>query len=285
MNAYLRLLRPQQWIKNIFVFAGLIFSRQFHDATSLLRSAGAFIVFSLLSSGGYIINDVLDYREDRFSPAKSKRPVASGAIARGRALGLGILLIAVSVALSFFINRYFLVVGLVYLALMVLYSLKVKQVVLLDVLFVAIAYVLRSVAGAVAIKVEISSWLIVCSFLLALFMVLTKRRGEMLGENARNQRKVLAYYSTELLDQLIVIAVSACIVSYCIYTLAPETVIKFHTKKLVYTVPIVIYALFRYLYISREKAGSAMPDRLLFTDAPLLISVILWAGACILLLF
>jgi 4-hydroxybenzoate polyprenyltransferase len=286
MQSYLKLLRPNQWIKNVFVFAGLIFSRQFYYPACIIRSIAAFIIFSMISSSVYILNDVVDHAEDRLNPAKKNRPIATGVVRRGHALLMGALLALLALAGAFAIERYFFYVCLLYLILMTLYSLWARQVVILDVLFVAGAYVVRAVAGAAVIRVDISSWLIVCTFLLALFIVLLKRKGEMvvLGNAAADQRKVLGSYTLPMLIQLITVAVTACIVSYCIYTLSPETIIKFHTKRLVYTIPLVMYGLLRYLYIADKGSGVDTPDRLLFKDAGLLVSIGLWVVACILIL-
>jgi len=286
MDDYLRLLRPQQWIKNIFLFAGLIFSRQFHNFQSVLLSVFAFFIFSMLSSGGYVFNDIADYEEDRINPRKSKRPLAANRIKKDTAWIIAFILVIGALILASFVNKRFFYICAGYIIMMISYSLFVKHIVILDVLFVAVGYVLRAIAGAVAIKVEISSWLIVCTFLLALFIVASKRKVEivLLGETATKQRKVLLQYSVELLNQMVVIATAACIVSYCIYTLAPETITKFHTKNLIFTIPFVVYGLFRYLFIAEKKSGGDMPAQTVISDIPLLISVFLWGFLCILIL-
>ncbi len=286
MIDYLKLLRPRQWIKNVFLFAGLIFSRQFYHAESIITAIFAFFIFSLLSSGVYIINDILDYDEDKIHPVKSKRPIAAGAIKRQTGWVISILLLLTAFILSFSINNSFFYTCLVYSCMMILYSLKVKHIVILDVLFVAIGYVLRAIAGAVAITVDISSWLLLCTLLLALFIVVSKRRTEivLLGHDAVKHRKILFHYSIDLLNQMIAIVTSACIVSYCLYTLAPETVSKFHTRNLIFTVPFVIYGIFRYLFITYKRQEADIPEKILIRDLPLQICIICWVIVCLIIL-
>lgn len=286
MLKYLRLARPRQWSKNIFIFAGLIFSRQFYNTDDILSTVYAFFIFSLLSSSIYILNDILDYEEDKVHPIKSKRPIAAGEIERRRAWIISFILLTISLLTAFLLNIWFLMVCIVYALLMIFYSWKVKQIVILDVLFVALGYVLRAVAGALVINVEISSWLLLCTLLLALFLVLSKRRTEIvtLGEEALKHRKILVQYPVSLLNQMIAIVTSACIVSYCLYTLAPETVAKFNTRNLIITVPFVIYGIFRYLYITYRKLEADIPEKILLTDLPLQICLFLWAISCIFIL-
>lgn len=286
MRDYIRLLRPEQWIKNVFLFAGLVFSREFHDLQKVGIAISGFIIFSLLSSAGYIINDVFDKKVDQNITTKKNRPIASGKVKVVNALILSIILIIVALYFSFTIDHQFFLSAAVYLILSLLYSIIFKYLVILDVLAVAIGYVLRSIAGALIINVEISSWLILCTFLLALFIILAKRKSEMLmlGIEAEKHRKVLYHYSIDMLNHMITITISACIVSYCIYTLSPDTINKFHTKNLILTIPFVIYGMFRYLYIIEKKSGADMPNRALIGDMPIIINLILWGIACILIL-
>lgn len=286
MSDYFVLLRPRQWLKNVFVFAGLVFSRHFLILESIEKSVFAFIVFSLLSSSGYIINDILDYREDLQHPAKSKRPIAAGRIRRMPAAILATILAALSLAGSYILGVNFFVVCSIYGLLMLVYSLGAKHMVILDVLFVAFGYVLRAIAGAVVIDVEISSWLLLCTLLLALFLSVAKRRAEIiiLGEDAAKHRRILSQYSPALLNQMIAIVTAACIVAYCLYTLSPETVAKFGTKNLIFTIPFVIYGIFRYLYITYQKLNTDIPEKVLFSDLPLQLCLVAWVVACVMII-
>lgn len=286
MTEYLRLLRPRQWLKNVFVFAGLIFSRQFFYPDSIEKSIYAFVVFCLLSSSGYIINDILDYKEDRVHPVKSKRPIAAGKISRGQAAVVGALLLVLSLCSAYLLGAKFSYVCLIYLTVTVLYSTAIKNIVILDVLFVAIGYVLRAIAGATVIEVEISSWLLLCTLLIALFLAVSKRRTEivLLDEGATKHRRILSQYSLGLLNQMIAAVTAACIVAYCLYTLAPETVAKFGTRNLIFTVPFVIYGIFRYLYITYQKIEADIPEKALISDLPLQVCLVLWIVTCLVIL-
>jgi len=284
---YAKLLRPQQWIKNFFLFAGLIFSLQFYHIESILTTIYAFFIFCILSSGVHIINDIIDYEEDRIHPIKSQRLISAGTISRTSAGIIAIILALSALILALLLmNNYFFFTCLLYLVMMIMYSLKVKHIIILDILFVAIGYVLRAIAGAVAIRVEISSWLLLCTLLLALFIVVSKRRTEIiaLGQEATKHRKILSQYSIDLLNQMIAIVTSACIVSYCLYTLAPETIAKFHTRNLILTTPFVIYGIFRYLYITYKKLETDIPEKALLNDTPLLICIVAWIVVCLLIL-
>ncbi len=286
MIEYLRILRPRQWIKNVFVFAGLIFSRHFYYSDSIRLSIYAFIIFCLLSGGGYIINDILDYEEDRVHPGKSKRSISAGKITRTAAGLWALVILSISLVWAFGLNKNFFYTSLLYLFFSISYSIYIKRVIILDVLFVAAGYVLRAVAGAYVIDVEISSWLFLCTLLLALFLVVSKRRTEiiLLGKEAARHRRILSQYSVELLNQMMAIVTSACIISYCLYTLSPQTIAKFGTKNLILTIPFVIYGIFRYLYITFNRVVTDIPERVIISDRPLQICLILWIVVCILIL-
>lgn len=273
-------------MKNVFIFAGLIFSRHFYYVESITTAIAAFIVFCALSSAVYILNDVFDYEEDAVHPTKRHRPIAAGKIKRPTAVVLSVIIGIIALYGAHLISARFLLICLLYAVMMIIYSVVVKHIIILDVLFVAIGYVLRAIAGAVAISVEISAWLLLCTLLFALFLVVSKRRTEivLLGDNAIRHRKTLDQYSIDILDQMIAIVTSACIVSYCLYTLAPETVAKFDTENLIFTVPFVVYGIFRYLYLTYKKTEAAVPERALVSDMPLLVCFILWVVVCVVIL-
>jgi len=280
-------LRPTQWTKNLFIFASLIFAQKFFDILLLLKTLAAFAIFCLLSGSLYILNDVCDLEEDRFHPKKSKRPIASGTISKYQALGIFILLSLSSLLLAFFLNRNFFVASLIYFLLQLFYSIKLKDVVILDVFIIAAGFVIRVIAGGLVIEVSLSSWLLICTILLALFLSMSKRRHELLllEENASSHRPILKEYSAYLLDQMIAVVTASTLIAYCLYTISEETIKKFGTKNLVFSTPFVLYGIFRYLYLihQREKGGS--PEELIIKDKPLLIDILLWIGTVIVILY
>jgi len=286
MGEIVKLLRPRQWIKNVFVFAGLIFSRHFFYPASIIQSIVAFLLFCLLSSGVYILNDIFDYEEDRMHPGKKERPIAAGTITIRAGVMLACGFIGAALVGAYFTALSFFYTCLIYAILMIMYSSFIKKVIILDVLFVAAGYVLRAIAGAVVIGVEISPWLLLCTLLLALFLAISKRRSEIvrLGDLAVRHRKTLSGYSINLLNQMIGIVTSACIVSYCLYTLAPETTAKFGTRSLLYTVPFVIYGVFRYLYLTYSSTDAESPEKIVVRDKPLQLCLVSWAALCIAIL-
>jgi 4-hydroxybenzoate polyprenyltransferase len=283
----LRSLRPSQWIKNLLVFAGLIFGEKLGDPVSVGRASLAFVVFCLLSSAIYLINDVLDRDADRRHPVKSRRPIASGAISPATALTTATILLVLSLAGAFAINLAFGLVASSYVVLQALYSLSLKHVVILDVITLAGGFVLRAYGGAVAINVAFSHWLLLLTLLLALFLGLSKRRAELstLADEARDHRRSLAHYSPYLLDQMIGVVTASTLLAYAFYTISPETVQKFHTDRLLLTVPFPLYGIFRYLYLVHQRDGGGNPSEMLLTDVPLLVCVALWAAAVIVILY
>ncbi|HID32041.1 MAG TPA: decaprenyl-phosphate phosphoribosyltransferase [bacterium (Candidatus Stahlbacteria)] len=273
----LRLLRVSHWIKNLFIFAGIIFSRHFVYPDELRTVFFAFLVFCGVSSGVYIINDLLDLSRDRHHPEKKTRPLASGRVTPGVGLIFGTLLLGLGNWFAYLLRPDFFLITITYTGMMFLYSLMLKDFIILDILVVASGYVLRAAGGALVIGVEISSWLLICTFLIALFLVMAKRRHElMVIESPAQHRMSLAGYSPLLLDQMISVVTSATVVSYAFYTLSPQTIAKFQTKNLVFTVPIVIYGVFRYLYIVYKKSEAGAPESAVVRDRPLLLAIMIW---------
>ena len=272
-------LRPHQWTKNLLVFAALGLSKHLFEAGPLLRSLSAFALFCGLSGTVYLLNDLADMERDRLHPQKKNRPLASGALSPRTAATAALVLGLTSLTASFLLGGAFAVCSASYLALNLLYSFRLKEVVIVDVLAVSIGFVIRPVAGAVAIGVQISDWLLICTILLALFLTLAKRRHELtsLSGSASGHRKILAEYSPYLLDQMIAVVTASCVTAYAFYTTAEETRHKFQTDRLVWTLPFVLYGIFRYLYLVHQKEQGGSPADVLLTDRPLLLAVGLWA--------
>jgi len=273
-----RSLRPQQWLKNLFIFAPLIFSQNLGNFILFLKSSLAFAIFCLLSGALYILNDLKDIDEDKLHPIKSQRPLASGRLKENVAILAFFLLSALSILLSLLLNWHFLLMAFLYFILQVAYSFRLKHVVILDVFIVAAGFLIRVIAGGLAIKVYISPWLLVCTTLLALFLSLGKRRHEiiLLDEEATSHRPILAEYSPYLLDQMISVVTASTVIAYCLYTISGETVTKFGTTHLIFTVPFVLYGIFRYLYLIHRKSQGGTPEILILKDKPLLADIFLW---------
>ena len=284
--ALLASLRPRQWVKNLFVFAGVIFSQQLLTPR-VWTAFAAFAIFCGLSGAIYLFNDVADVDKDRLHPSKRRRPVASGALPIGTAIGFGVLLLAGCLAAAFRLSPSFGLVALAYGALLTAYSVWLKHLVILDVLTVATGFVLRAVAGAVAVDVEISGWLLICTILIALFLALGKRRHEYrsLTGDAAAHRPILAEYSEGFLDQMISVVTASTVTTYALYTMSPETVAKFHTRLLPLTLPFVLYGIFRYLYLLYRRDLGGNPSDLLVTDRGLLLDALLWMLATLAIIY
>jgi len=270
-------LRPKQWYKNVLLFVGIVFSANLLDGSMWATTVLAFVYFCMLSGAEYLLNDILDRERDRVHPIKSHRPIASGKLKVSHALLLATLLAVASLVGAYFtVNLDFFISSLGYLVLVMLYSLIFKHHVIADVLVVSAGFVIRAVAGALAIDVRVSPWLIVCSFLLALFLAFGKRWNELmtLSDEAGNHRPVLAEYSTEIVEQFTGITAGALIVAYLLYTTSTENDI------MLITAPFAVYGVFRYLYLLRQKGVAAEPEVVL-KDKPILISLALWGLAVI----
>jgi len=287
LKAILRSMRPAQWTKNLSVFAALVFAQKFFSVPLFLKSLAAFLVFCLISGGLYIFNDLRDREEDRAHPKKSQRPIARGEVSSSEALAAFLVLEGGSLAAAFFLNRNFFIAVLIYFVLQLAYSLKLKQVVILDIFVIAAGFVIRVVAGGLVIAVPISSWLLICTTLLALFLAMSKRRHELvlLEEKAIDHRPILKEYSAYLLDQMIAVVTASTLIAYCLYTISAETVAKFGTEHLVWTSAFVLYGIFRYLYLVHRQGKGGSPEELVLQDKPLLLNVLLWIAAVILIIY
>ena len=281
LRAAMRELRPRQWTKNAAVLAPLVFAHKALVPALVLKALAATVGFCLLSSAIYVFNDLVDREKDRLHPVKRNRPIASGALGTGPAIALGLAVLAGGLALfGLMTSTHALYGALGYLALQVLYTGGLKRLVILDIIAIAIGFVIRVASGALAIDVPISSWLYICTFLLALFLGFSKRRAELvlLENGASEHRANLAELSLPLVDQLIAVVTASTVVSYALYTMSEETVRKFGTDNLKFTIPCVIYGIFRYLYLIYRRGEGGSPERLLLSDAPLIVDILIFCA-------
>ncbi len=280
-------VRPGEWTKNLFVFAALLFGQHLTDPVAVGRATAAFVIFCSLAGVVYLVNDVADRDRDRQHPRKRDRPIASGALSVSAALTAASLLGIGALAWAWWMGRDLGLVATAYVLLLVLYSGPLKHIVIIDVLTIAIGFVLRVVAGAVAIGVPISQWLLICTILLALFLGLSKRRHEivLLADGATGHRRILQEYSPYLLDQMIGVVTASTLMAYILYATSHETAEKFGTSLLGLTIPFPLYGIFRYLYLVHHKEGGGSPAELLLNDRPLLACVALWAVAVVVIIY
>ncbi len=273
-------MRPHQWVKNLFIFAPLLFGRKLTDPMAVSNAFLAFAAFCLVSSGLYIFNDWVDSAEDRAHPEKRLRPIASGELSAFAALTAFAILSLAAIAIAFFVGKALLFIVGVYFVLILAYCLVFKRLLVLDCITIAAGFVLRVVGGAVAVAVAPSHWLIACAFLLALLLAFTKRRQEILvlSDNATSHRSILGEYSVAYLDQINNILIGTVIVCYALYTVAPETIARFGTDALIYGTVFVIYGMFRYLALIKDPANGGNPSKMLITDTPLMLTVAGWAA-------
>ena len=278
--ALLEAMRPKQWVKNVFVLAGLVFAGQLFDSTACTRASVCFLLFCSASSAVYLMNDIFDRSNDLHHPIKRLRAIPSGRLPVPAAAASALLLAAGAITGSFALSRVTFLIVMIYLASSAGYTSGLKRIFILDVLIVASGFVLRAAAGAAAVGAEISPWLICCTFLLALYLALGKRRHELtlLGESARQHRDNLGSYSVPLLDSWLTALSGATIVCYALYTQSPRTVQNFHTTNLLYTVPFVIYALFRYQHLVLRENGGGDPGNSLVRDHGMVIAILGWAA-------
>lgn len=286
LRLILKSMRPKQWLKNIFVFAALVFDRQLFSLRPFWSTLLAMVLFCLVSSLGYLINDLFDIEADRKHPKKKHRPLASGKLSQQNAIIAAVILAVIVFPTSFLINFAFGLILSAYFFLMLAYSLILKRIPLLDVMIIAAGFVLRVAAGVVIINIKLfSPWLFVATTFLALFIAIGKRRAEMalLQEDAGEHRQVLQGYTKEFLDQLLTIVVSVTMMTYCLYTFSSPIAANNHSMML--TIPFVIYGLFRYLYLVRVKQIGGAPEEILLTDRHMQGTIALWSLTVILILY
>lgn len=273
-------MRPKQWYKNLVIFIGIIFSINLLNLNLWIDVIAAFTIFCILSGSIYILNDILDLEKDKSHPKKKKRPLASGRLKVSHALTCAIILICIALSGAYLLNLQFFIISVAFFILMLIYSFFLKEIIIVDIMVISIGFVLRAMAGALAIGVYVSPWLIICAFLLALFLALGKRRHELvlLKENASNHRKILGEYSTEMLDQMINITTSALIMSYSLYTFFSGNIY------IMITIPFAFYGLFRYIFLVHAKNMGGEPE-MLFKDKGMVISIVLWVIVVVCVLY
>lgn len=272
-------MRPHQWLKNSFVFVGIFFDHSWGDIPIVIRVIAIAVAFSLLSSAVYILNDLVDRESDRNHPAKQHRPLAAGTVGVKVAIALATILVVISLGLSLWVSQSALFILLAYAIMNLAYSFKLKHVVLLDVFIIAGGFLLRILAGTAGVGIPPSQWLVLCSLMLTLFLGFAKRRAEMmtLPGDGTEHRRVLAYYSPILLDKMITVTAACTLMSYGLYAMSPETIRVHHTNNLIYTLPLVMYAIFRYIFLLHHQSKGGEPSRDLMRDPHILLSAMGWA--------
>ncbi len=280
-------MRPRQWVKNTFLFAGLVFSKNLFQAELLIKVSMGFILFCLAASSIYIFNDIQDRQNDSKHPEKGRRPIALGNLPVTQAYFVSVLLGGIALVFASVLDLTFFALLVTYILLNLSYSLKLKQVVILDIMCIAFGFVLRILAGTTLAGIIPSDWLIVCTMTISLFLGFSKRRNELvfMVNHTDNQRKVLADYSIPFLDQMIAMVTACTVMSYILYTVSSETVARFGTRNLIFTIPFVLFGIFRYLYLIYHKRTIEEPTDLILRDLPCLVNILLWLGTIILIIY
>jgi len=280
-------MRPEQWIKNFFVFTALLFSKNLLNPSKDIEAIIGFIIFCMITGCAYMINDFVDLEKDKLHPVKSRRPLASGKLKKDTAVKIIVLICLASLFFAFYMNILFGIVVLAYFLLNIGYSIYLKNIVIIDVVSIAAGFVFRVLGGAVIISVVASQWLILCTILLSLFLGFSKRRHELilLEDNATSHRKVLEHYSPYFLDQMIAVVTASTLICYALYTMSRDTVEKLGTSKLIYTIPFVLYGIFRYLYLVHQKEEGGSPTEIMFTDKPMIINICLWVISSVVFIY
>lgn len=281
--AYIKLLRPKQWIKNLFVVAPLIFAKHIFEYDYVIRVLAAFVLFCCISSSVYVLNDIIDCEKDRLHPKKKNRPIASGIISKIEGGIVIAILLPLVLFVSFYMDIFFGFAVLFYFLNNMLYSFKIKHMVILDVMSIAVGFLLRVIGGALVIRVYISPWILLCTLLLSLFLGFSKRRNELvvLANGAENHRKILEEYSLEFIDNMLSIVTASTVMAYSLYTFSTNS----GNYNMMITIPFVLYGIFRYQYIIYKKKEGGSPEETVLSDIPLIVSIVLWGIVSVVILY
>ena len=285
MNHYVKILRPHQWVKNLFLVAPLIFSKHLFDPQYFITETLAVIGFCLISSAVYVLNDIADREADKAHPIKRERPIASGKISVARAVVLDVILLAASFMVARSLSPKYQLIAGIYFLFNVAYSFWLKKVILVDVFMIAAGFMLRVIAGAFAIDVQVSPWLILCTLFVSVFLAVSKRRGEILLNIDSDARPVLKEYDIDFIDQMMTVAASGMAISYALYTVAERTVTTFGTENLIFTTVFVLFGIFRYLFLIKKHKAEDNPTYLLLTDAVMMLNVLAWFLSCVFIIY
>ncbi len=285
---YVRLTRPKQWIKNLFVLAPLVFAKELFHPEALIVSLRAFLGFCFAASAVYIVNDFTDVEADRAHPEKKNRPLAARTVSGRGAVILIVVLLMLTALTVFSLRPLYILILAAYVLMNLAYSFRLKEVVLLDVFIIASGFMLRVLGGAAAIDVRVSSWIVLCTMFLSLFFGFAKRRSELVSAQDAGlapDRKVLLLYRVQFIDQMLTIAAAGAIIAYALYTVAPRTVEMFHTENMIYTTIFVLFGIFRYLYLVQTTKVTENPTNAVTSDAAILVVLLLWVVTCVFLIY
>ena len=273
-----RLMRPRQWVKNSFVLTGILFANEWRQPQLLERVLLATVAFSLVASGVYIVNDLIDRPHDLNHPRKKQRPLAAQKVSVSAAVALLVVLWLAAFTLGFLVSRTVVIILMIYVLVNIAYSLHLKHVVILDVFIIASGFMLRILAGTIGVDIAPSQWLLLCGLMMALFLGFAKRRAELyaLTDDSPTHRRVLGHYQPVLLDNMIVVTATCVILTYSLYTMSPTTIQAHHTESLIYTAPFVIYGIFRYIYSLHKQSSGSDPALQIFRDPHLLVAIVGW---------
>ncbi|HCL4549687.1 decaprenyl-phosphate phosphoribosyltransferase [Clostridium botulinum] len=283
IKGIIALMRPKQWIKNFFVFAAIIFSGNLTNEIILKNNIITFILFCLTSSTIYILNDIVDLEKDKKHPEKKNRPLPSGRVSKSTAIIMNIVILFTVLFCSYkFVDYRIMYIYLLYIVMNIFYCFKLKNVVILDVMVITFGFVLRMESGSLATKVSVSPWLFLCTILLSLFLALNKRKSEIitLKDNRGSHRKILEEYSVELIDNMLTIVTPSILISYCIYTFS-----SVQSKRMMYTIPFVLYGIFRYQYLMNNHNLGGKPEDVFGKDKPFLVNMVLWVISVVVIIY